>query len=181
MTDAWPLYLTAFLSPFVQEDAAIIGAATAFWHPDTRAMTSGPALLGAMFAGLVISDLWKYWIGFAGRSQKWAQKTAAKSTVQAIGKKIVTHPGKTLLFARFVPGTRIPAYIASGFFGIPFGLFAFWIVISALAYVGIAVAIMGSVGAVAGKTGQLYVAGVLIASLLIYVAAMALKTRRLAN
>jgi membrane protein DedA with SNARE-associated domain len=181
MTDAWPLYLTAFIGPFVQEDAAIIGAATAFWHPDTQAMASGPFLLASMFVGLVISDLWKYWIGFAGRSQDWARKAAQSSTVRAIGSKIISHPGKTLLFARFVPGTRIPAYIASGFFGVPFGQFAFWIVVSGLAYVGVALVVLGSVGAVAGKTGQLYVAGFLMASLLIYAGILALKSRRNVN
>jgi membrane protein DedA with SNARE-associated domain len=86
-----------------------------------------------------------------------------------------------LLFARFVPGTRIPAYIASGFFGVPFGQFAFWIVVSGLAYVGVALVVLGSVGAVAGKTGQLYVAGFLMASLLIYAGILALKSRRNVN
>jgi membrane protein DedA with SNARE-associated domain len=125
-------------------------------------------VLVAMFVGLVISDLWKYWIGFAGRSQTWVQGAARKQAVAAIGGKIVAHPGKTLMLARFVPGTRIPAYIAAGFFGVPFGIFAIWIVLSGMAYVGVAVAVLSTVGAVAGKTGQLVVAGVLISGLLIY-------------
>jgi membrane protein DedA with SNARE-associated domain len=177
MTDAWLLYLTAFISPFVQEDAAIIGAATAFLQPETQKMASGPLVLVAMFVGLVISDLWKYWIGFAGRSQAWAQKTAKKKGVAAIGGKIVDHPGKTLLFARFVPGTRIPAYIASGFFGVPFGIFALWIVVSGLAYVAVAVAVLSSVGAVAGKTGQLIVAIALMVGLIGYALVAYLKSR----
>jgi membrane protein DedA with SNARE-associated domain len=168
MTDAWLLYLTAFIGPFVQEDAAIIGAATAFLHPDTKAMAAGPMVLTSMFVGLVISDLWKYGIGYAGRSQAWAKKTASKKAVVAVGKKIVDHPGKTLMFARFVPGTRIPAYIAAGFFGVPFGIFAIWIVLSGMAYVGVALAVLSTVGAVAGKTGQLVVAGVLIICVIIY-------------
>jgi membrane protein DedA with SNARE-associated domain len=162
------IYLTAFIGPFVQEDAAILGAVTAFLHPETNKMASGPLILLAMFCGLVISDLWKYWIGYAGRTQGWAQAMARKPAVGAVGDKIVAHPGKTLLLARFIPGTRIPAYIAAGFFGVSFGRFAFWIVVSAGAYVGVAWAVLRSVGEVAGKTGQLYVAGGLILVLIGY-------------
>jgi membrane protein DedA with SNARE-associated domain len=168
MTESWLIYLTAFIGPFVQEDTAIIGAATAFLHPDAQAMASGPLILVAMFVGLVISDLWKYSIGYVGRSQNWAKKAATKRTVVAIGSKIVEHPGKTLLIARFIPGTRVAAYIAAGFFGVPFSVFAFWIVVSGLAYVALAIGLLASVGAVAGKTGQLYVAGGLVLGLLIY-------------
>jgi membrane protein DedA with SNARE-associated domain len=168
MTDTWPFYLTAFLGPFVQEDTAIIAAVTAFLHPDMDQKVHGGALLCAMFIGLVVSDLWKYWIGYGARRGQWATNFAKKQQVLAIGDKIVRHPGKTLIFVRFVPGTRIPAYIAAGFFGVPFGAFAFWIVASGLAYVGLALGVLASVGVVAGKTGQLYVACALVVGLLIY-------------
>jgi membrane protein DedA with SNARE-associated domain len=176
-TEALLIYLTAFLGPFVQEDAAIIGAVTAFLHPNMKTMATGPIILAAMLVGLVISDLWKYWIGFAGRSQKWAQGMAAKPNVGRIGSKITAHPGATLMLARFIPGTRIPAYIAAGFFGVRFGLFAFWIVTSALAYVGIAIVALATVGAVAGKTGQLYFAGALVTGLLVFAIWNAVKSR----
>ena len=57
------IYMTAFIGPFVQEDAAILGAVTAFIHPETQTMASGTVILLSMLAGLIISDLWKYWIG----------------------------------------------------------------------------------------------------------------------
>jgi membrane protein DedA with SNARE-associated domain len=162
------IYLTAFLGPFVQEDAAILGAVTAFLHPETNKMASGLVILTAMFCGLVISDLWKYWIGYAGRTQGWAQTMAKKRAVGLVGDKIVSHPGKTLMLARFIPGTRIPTYVAAGFFGVDFRRFAFWIVVSALAYVGVAWALLNSVGLVAGKTGQVYLTSVLIVCLGVY-------------
>jgi membrane protein DedA with SNARE-associated domain len=171
------IYLTAFIGPFIQEDAAILGAVTAFLHPETNKMASGPLIVLAMFCGLVISDLWKYWIGYAGRSQGWAQKMANKASVKAIGSKIAAHPGKTLLLARFIPGTRIPAYVAAGFFSVGFGRFAFWIVASALAYVGVAWLVLRTVGEVAGKTGQLYVAIGLVLALICYAIWGALKAR----
>ena len=181
MNGEFLIYLTAFIGPFIQEDAAILGAVTAFLHPETNQIASGAVILISMFCGLVMSDLWKYWIGYAGRSQGWAQAIAIKPAVCAIGAKIVAHPGKTLMLARFIPGTRIPAYIGAGFFGIKFGRFAFWIVISALAYVSVAWVVLRTVGEVAGKTGQLYVAGGLIVALIGYAGWNVLKARRRAR
>jgi membrane protein DedA with SNARE-associated domain len=178
MTSELIIYLTAFIGPFIQEDAAILGAVTACIQPMTNSMASGPFIVLSMLAGLIISDLWKYWIGWAGRTQAWAQAMARKPAVELVGTKIVQNPGKTLLIARFVPGTRIPAYLAAGFFGIPFGRFAFWVVTSALAYVGAAWAVLSTVGEVAGQTGQLYVAGALILGLVVYGGWTALKARR---
>jgi membrane protein DedA with SNARE-associated domain len=172
------IYLTAFIGPFVQEDAAILGAVTAFLHPEANKMASGPLILLAMLSGLIVSDLWKYWIGWAGQTQKWAQAIARKKAVEAVGSKIVAHPGKTLMLCRFIPGTRIPAYIAAGFFAVPFGRFAFWIGVSACAYTGVAWALLRSVGMIAGQKGQLYVAGSLIGAMIIYAIISALKARR---
>jgi membrane protein DedA with SNARE-associated domain len=172
------IYLTAFIGPFVQEDAAILGAVTAFLHPDMDTMASGPLIVVAMLSGLIVSDLWKYWIGWAGRTQSWAQKMARQKSVEHVGSKMVAHPGKTLLFARFVPGTRIPAYVAAGFFAVPFGRFAFWVVTSAFAYTAAAWALLRTVGMVAGKTGQLYLAGALIGGLVIYAIIGAVKSRK---
>jgi membrane protein DedA with SNARE-associated domain len=166
--DDFLIYLTAFIGPFVQEDAAIIGAVTAFLHPMTQTHTSGTLVLTSMFVGLVISDLWKYGIGYAGRRQTWAHTASRVKAVALIGEKIKRHPGKTLLIARFVPGTRIPAYIAAGYFVVPFGIFAVWIIVSGLAYVVVAIMVLSSVGAVAGRTGQLYVGVFLMLALLSY-------------
>ena len=163
------IYLSSFIAPFVQEDAAVLGAVTAFAHPGMDHMADGFLIVIAMLAGLIISDLWKYWLGWAGRTQAWAHRFAEKPSVAQVRAKIVANPGKTLLIARFVPGTRIPAYIAAGFFGVPFGIFAAWIVISALAYTFVAWALIASVGTVAGEKGQLYLAIGLISAILIFV------------
>jgi membrane protein DedA with SNARE-associated domain len=176
--DEIAIYVAAFMGPFVQEDAAIVSAVTAFLHPQTQKMASGPLIVVFMFGGLVISDLWKYWIGYAGRTQSWAKRMATKPTVSKVGSRIVAHPGKTLMLARFIPGTRIPAYLASGFFGVPFGRFAFWIVVSGLAYVAAAWVLLSTVGIVAGEKGQLYLAGVLVICLLVYAIVGVVKARR---
>ncbi len=150
------IYLSALIAPFVQEDAAVLAAVTAFAHPGMDHMANGAFIVIAMLVGLVISDLWKYWLGWAGRTQGWAHRFSEKPGVGQIRATILANPGKTLLVARFVPGTRIPAYIAAGFFGVPFGLFTVWIVVSAVTYTFVAWALLLGVGAVAGEKGQLY-------------------------
>lgn len=163
------IYLSAFIAPFVQEDAAVLGAVTAFAHPAMDQMAEGAWIVAAMLVGLIISDLWKYWLGWAGRTQKWAHRFSEKPGVAQIRAKIIAHPGKTLLIARFVPGTRIPAYIAAGFFRVPFGLFAAWIVVSSLAYTLVAWALIVTVGTVAGEKGQLYLAIGIISAILLFI------------
>lgn len=163
------IYLSAFIAPFVQEDAAVLGAVTAFAHPAMDQMASGPLIVFAMLLGLIISDLWKYWLGWAGRTQAWAHRVSEKPGVAQVRSKIIENPGKTLLIARFVPGTRIPAYIAAGFFGVPFARFAMWIVVSAVAYTCVAWGLIATIGTVAGEKGQLYLAIGLIGAILVYV------------
>jgi len=171
------IYLSAFIAPFVQEDAAVLGAVTAFAHPGMDHMADGALIVSAMMVGLIISDLWKYWLGWAGRTQGWAHRFSEKPGVAQVRAKIVAHPGKTLLIARFVPGTRIPAYIAAGFFGVPFGRFAAWIVVSAFAYTVVAWALIVTVGTIAGEKGQLYLAIGLISAILLFVAFKMIKAK----
>ncbi|GBF58832.1 hypothetical protein PbB2_02520 [Candidatus Phycosocius bacilliformis] len=161
------IYLSAFIAPFVQEDAAVVGAVTAFAHPGMDKMANGSVILCAMLCGLVISDLWKYWLGWAARTQSWARRFADKPGLADVGAKIQAHPGKTLMIARFVPGTRIPAYLAAGFLGVPFGVFALWIIVSALTYTSVIWGLIVTVGTVAGQKGQLYLGLGLVSLILI--------------
>lgn len=162
------VYLAAFASPFVQEDAAVWGAVTAVEHPAMDSMASGPLILASMLCGLIISDVWKYWIGHFARRSAWAARIAAKPAVGAVGARIKAKPGATLLAARFVPGARIPAYVAAGVFEVPFGLFALWIVVSALAYTAVAWALVATVGSIAGSHAMLVLAAIALTSVLVY-------------
>ena len=71
------------------------------------------------------------------------------------------------MIARFVPGTRIPAYLAAGFLGVPFGVFALWIIVSALTYTSVIWGLIVTVGTVAGQKGQLYLGLGLVSLILI--------------
>ena len=60
------------------------------------------------------------------------------------------------MIARFIPGTRIPLYIAAGFFQASFLKFSIFIFVSALIYIGIAFALFNALGEVAGEEAKKY-------------------------
>lgn len=169
----WGVYLGLFLAPFLQEDAAVISAASL----SLMAMGDGAMLFFAVTAGLTASDLWKYWLGRAARSQGWAKKFAAKPAVARAEDLVRSKLGTTLMTVRFVPGTRIPMYIAAGYFGASWPRFVLWIVLSAIAYVGIAFALFHAVGMVAGEAARIWLPAVAIGALLIYLLYRGVRAR----
>lgn len=156
------LYAGIFLLPFVQEDVAVVAAATA--------SLNGAAPVAPLFivilAGLTCSDVWKYWLGYLARKNAWAHKFAAKPGVSVAGDLVKTELVKTLLAARFIPGTRIPTYVACGFFQTPYPRFVGIVILTAFTYVALSFALFHTIGAVAGEHAKFWlppIAAVLIA------------------
>jgi membrane protein DedA with SNARE-associated domain len=149
MLDAahWLVYLLAFAAPFVQEDAAVIGATGA--GMTTEASEAG--LIVAVFAGLVASDIWKYWAGRFAERSRFAAKWIADPRVAAARERVLTRMGVALLVARLVPGTRVPLYIACGLFRAPFARFCFYVALSGALYVGAAYVLFHSLDMMAGE------------------------------
>ncbi len=142
----WGIYLCLLIAPFVQEDAAVIGAASA----SSIGMGEPVWLFVSLIVGLSASDLWKYWAGRAARTRHWAEKFAQKDGVQAAKGKVLKRLGHTLMAVRFIPGTRIPTYVAAGFFKAPFGAFSLWVVLSGMLYGFIVFALFHALGEVGG-------------------------------
>ncbi len=161
MMSGLALYAGLFALPFVQEDVAVVAAATA------SLTGAGPTavLFLVILAGLTASDVWKYWLGYFGRSHEWAHKFAEKKGVSVAGDLVRNELGKTLYMARFVPGTRIPTYVACGFFKIPYPKFCALVVLTAFTYVSVSFALFHTVGLVAGEQAK-YWLPVIAASLL---------------
>ncbi len=148
----WGIYAMLVLAPFVQEDAAVIAAASAF-----SLNLGDPVLLFlSIVIGLTASDLWKYWAGRLGRLHKKASGVAANKKVMLVRDKVVNSLGLTLMATRFVPGTRIPVYLASGFFKVPFDRFAFWIVVSGAVYSLLAFLLFHFLGEVGGSKAKAF-------------------------
>ncbi len=163
----WGIYVLVALGPFIQEDAAILSAAAA----SVAGLGSVRGIFIALLIGLSISDLWKYWLGRAAHTYEWGRKAALKPSVQAAKEQVVQRLGVSLFIARFVPGTRIPLYLACGFFRAPFWKVAIYVIASATLYVSIAFALFHWLGEMAGEQIEKYapiVGGVLGFIVLVY-------------
>jgi len=169
----WGIYLVLLLAPFVQEDAAVILAASS-----SSAALGDPVLLFiSILLGLTASDLWKYWAGRWGRTHKKANGIAANAKVMLVRDKVVKQLGLTLMATRFVPGTRIPVYLASGFFKAPFGQFSLWIVISGALYCLLAFALFHVLGEALGTKARLVAPAVAISLVLVILGVQWLRGR----
>jgi len=104
----WFAYLCALIGPFIQEDVAVLAAASA----SVSGIGTPLWMFIAVTIGLTVSDLWKYWLGRAAISQPWAKKHAQNPRILKMQESIVHNLGKSIMIARFIPGTRIPLYIA---------------------------------------------------------------------
>jgi membrane protein DedA with SNARE-associated domain len=161
------LYLAIFLLPFFQEDVAVISAATA----SLMDAGSSIALFGAILCGLTASDVWKYWLGYFARRNRWAHRFAEKPGVSVAGDLVRRELFKTLFAARYIPGTRIPTYVACGFFLAPYPKFVAIVVLTALSYVAVTFTLFHTIGEVAGENAKFWLPGIaaaLLAGYLVY-------------
>lgn len=167
------VYICFLLAPFVQEDAAVLGAAST----SALGMSDSGLLFLAVLVGLTLSDVWKYWAGRAALTQKWAKKYAEKPRVLAAKNKVITRLGKALMVVRFVPGTRIPFYVAAGYFNAPFGKFTAFIVLSGFVYIALVFALFHALGAVLGEAVKAWLPIIAIGLVAIVVVAQWVRAR----
>lgn len=130
MDPSWYLYAGIFVGPFVQEDAAVIAAATLSASDPQHV----PMVFFVILFGLFLSDIWKYWIGYSAHASSRARRWAEKDKVMVMGDRIERHAVTTLLTARFLPLARVPAYIACGYFKMNYFKFCAIIFMTALLY-----------------------------------------------
>jgi membrane protein DedA with SNARE-associated domain len=165
-SNPWSVYLIAMVMPFVQEDTAVIGAASS-----AAAGHGQPALLLlATWAGLVVSDGWKYWAGRLACRIPMAARFAANPRVTAARDKVLKRLGITMIVARFVPGARIPLNVACGLFRVSFVRFISLIMLSAALYLGVAFAVFSALGAIVGEQVRSAIPFVVVPLVLIIVA-----------
>ena len=161
----WVLFGALFLTPFLQEDFGVILAASASLAGVAPTVFLGAAIL----TGLVASDAWKYWMGRLARRYDWAHKFAEKPGVSIAGDLIRKEFLQTMLTARFVPGTRIPTYIAAGFFKAKYPKYILTLMFTASLYIVIVFGLFHTVGAVAGEGAVAWLPLVAIGLLVFYV------------
>lgn len=171
MEPSWYLYLGIFVGPFIQEDAAVLAAAT-LSASDPQHF---PVVFFVILFGLFISDIWKYWIGYSAHASSRARKWAEKDKVMAMREKVERHAVTTLLTARFLPLARVPAYIACGYFKMNYAKFCAIIFATALLYCIVIFAAIHLLGEVFGEQMEIMMGLVAGVAVLILVAIISLK------
>lgn len=146
MDPIWLIYLAILVGPFVQEDAAVIGAATySAANPEQF-----PLAFFVILIGLIASDIWKYWIGYAGHRSARLRAMAENDRVASFRDKVSRNLVLTLMGVRFLPLARVPAYIACGYFKVSYAKFCAIIAMTAFLYVCVIFAFCHLLGEVFG-------------------------------
>lgn len=140
-------YVSVFFGPFVQEDAAVLLAASL----SANNPKYFPTMFFVILVGLILSDIWKYWIGWAALKNDRARAFAEKKHVADLQEKVQQYTVATLFGARFIPLARIPAYVACGFFRVHYGKFCLTIALTATVYTVIVFSICHLLGEVMGE------------------------------
>ena len=130
-----PMLLAALivLATFIVEDAATIAAAllAAQGYID-------PVLgLTALYIGIVVGDLLLYGIGRYASGHPRAVRWAGEKRIKRGRDWMHDRLAPALIGARFLPGMRLPTYIASGFLKVSFFRFAMIAIAATAAWTGV--------------------------------------------
>ena len=169
----WLIYVGVFFGPFVQEDAAVLAAASL----SANNPQYFPTMFFVILAGLILSDVWKYWIGWAALKNSKARAFAEKKHVADLQDKVQRYTLITLFGARFLPLARIPAYVACGFFRVPYWKFCIIIALTATVYTTIIFAICHILGEVMGEKFEWMLPLIGVSAALLFVGYQILRRR----
>src|SRR5215470_8465243 len=124
------------LLSFVSEDAATISSALSiFGGPITWQLG-----FAACFAGIWLGDLGLYALARCfGKSvlhARWMARFADEAAIERCQTRFNEHGLLTLLTSRFIPGTRLPTYLAAGLLSMPVSCFALVTAFGAVLWIG---------------------------------------------
>ena len=170
----WMFFILLFIGPFVQEDTAVISAASL----SVTSSAHWSSIFIVVLAGLIASDSWKYWLGWAAKHHKWAKKFAAREHVLKMKNKVLGNAAKTLITVRFLPMARIPTYLATGFFGVPYLKYWLSIAFSAFLYVGTFFLAFHLLGQIVGEQVKTYLPLIAVTLVLCVLAGLFINKKR---
>jgi membrane protein DedA with SNARE-associated domain len=132
VVSVWPETLALMLGTFVSEDLTCISAGLLI-QEGTLTWFSG--FIGC-FLGIYFGDLGLWLVGrLAGRrllQWTWLKKRISAQRLDRMGNWFDQRGWIAILAARFLPGTRLPLYLAAGMIGRHAGRFAVWTFVAAI-------------------------------------------------
>src|SRR5215813_4682867 len=124
------------LLSFVSEDAATISSALSIFGGPI----AWPLGFAACFAGIWLGDLGLYSLArFFGKpilQSRWIARFADAAAIERCQIRFNEHGSLTLLASRFIPGTRLPTYLAAGLLSMPISRFALITAFAAVLWIG---------------------------------------------
>ena len=124
------------LLSFVSEDAATISSALSIFGGPIN----WPLGFASCFAGIWLGDLGLYslarCLGKPILQSRWVARFTDPAAIARCQKTFTERGSMALLASRFVPGTRLPTYLAAGLLSMPVAQFAIVTAIAALLWIG---------------------------------------------
>lgn len=116
----WVVPLAIIAATFILEDAATVGVGV---------LASGghiSILVGivSLFVGIALGDFGLYWLGRLALIHPGIRRWVEHKKVAGVKGFIHESLTPTVITVRFLPGMRLPTYLACGFFNVPFRRFA---------------------------------------------------------
>ncbi|MEM7681444.1 MAG: DedA family protein [Planctomycetota bacterium] len=112
-----------------------------------------PFALGALFVGIFVGDVGLWLAGRIGgrRLLRWKRVAAwvPPERAERFGRWIDAHTGRVVVGCRFVPGTRLPVYVAAGALGQRPWKFVGWTLLAVAVWVPVMTALATAVGGAA--------------------------------
>jgi pimeloyl-ACP methyl ester carboxylesterase len=135
----WVQLGVLFAATFVSEDLTCISAGLLARDGQIDFFV---AILGSLL-GIFVSDIWLWGMGrvFGRRvlGWRWVARRIPPASVDRFGVRFDRHLGKAVVASRFLPGTRLPMYVAAGIVSKrPWG-FIVWLFVAALLWTPILV------------------------------------------
>lgn len=136
------LVLTIVAVSLISEDATTIGTALLVSQGMVDAVTG----LVAINLGIIIGDSGLYGLGALGARVRRLKRLVATRKVYRAKRWIGERLGAILLATRFMPGVRLPTYLACGFFGFNFPYFVTVLTVGAMLWTGLVFALILTAG-----------------------------------
>ena len=126
MGGAVTTWIVLAAATLISEDAACVAAGTLVARGDLTAAAG----VGACAAGILSGDLGLWAMGRLGRAilapPAWLVRRLERARAPRWRRTLRHGVSAAIVTSRFLPGTRLPLYVASGLYGVPFRTFSVW-------------------------------------------------------
>jgi membrane protein DedA with SNARE-associated domain len=112
--------LAIILGTFILEDATMVAVGVMA----ADGLVPIPLGLASLASGIALGDFGLYGIGRLARAVPWLQRWVDSEKLRPLRSWLAERLYATVISTRFLPGMRLPTYLACGFFAVSFRRFA---------------------------------------------------------